>query len=361
MRTLNMDKPTRQHGFSLLEMMIAMSLGMIVIGSTVQLFKMAVDSSRLVVQRTEMQQNMRAAIELMTKDISLAGSGLPDAGIQLPLKGTVSRYGCDQTTCHVPSATYPNNNYMTGLLPGYGNGVEAKASIPHAPGTRNDSITVIYADYSFPLNQYWLDFPAPTSTGGQLNVNVPFPAPNPLPQQITAAGGLQVGDVIWLSSSLGNAVGEVTAVTNNSITFADNDALNLNQSAATVTNNIRALNNGTHLTGYRLYIVTYYLTVPANGELPRLMRQVNGRSPVPVADDIINMQFAYDLFNATSNALDANQPDPLSFPNDALGLIQKVNISVMGQSLVNNAKNAQSMRLATSVSARNMAFFDRYK
>jgi hypothetical protein len=156
-------------------------------------------------------------------------------------------------------------------------------------------------------------------------------------------------------------VGEVTAVTNNTLSFADADALNLNQSAASVTNNIRALNNGSHLTGYRLFVVTYYLTVPGNGQQPRLMRQVNGRTPVPVADDVINLQFAYDLFNSNTNALDANQPNPLSYPNDALGLIQKVNLSVMGQSLVNDGKNAQNMRLATSVSARNMAFFDRYK
>jgi len=153
----------------------------------------------------------------------------------------------------------------------------------------------------------------------------------------------------------------VTAVTNNSLSFADNDALNLNQSNAAVTNNIRALNNGTHLQGYRLFVVTYYLTVPGNGQNPRLMRQVNGRTPVPVADDIINLQFAYDLFNSNTSALDPNQADPLSYPADAVGLIQKVNISVMGQSLSNSAKGAQNMRLATSVSARNMAFFDRYK
>ena len=250
---------------------------------------------------------------------------------------------------------------MTGVLPGYKNGVQGNATIPSAPSARNDSITVIYADYSFPLNQYWLDFPTPTSTGTQLNVNVPFPAPAPLPPLITAAGGIQVGDVIWLSSSAGNAVGEVTALTSTSMTFADNDALNLNQSAASVKNNIRALNNGSHLTGYRLYVVTYYLSVPANGQLPRLMRQVNGRTPVPVADDIINLQFAYDLFNSNTNALDPNQPDPLSYPQDSIGLIQKVNLSVMAQSLVENGKNAQNMRLATSMSARNMAFFDRYK
>jgi len=360
-----MKMRTRQQGFSLLEMTISMALGVLVLGSMVQLFKMGTTTSKLVVQRTEMQQNMRAAIELMTRDISLAGSGLPDAGIQLPLGGTVSRYGCDQSTCHVPGGTYPSNggvpNFMTGILPGFTNGVEAKAAIPAAPSARNDSITVVYADYNFPLNQYWIDFPAAGSTGTQLNVNLPFPAPVPAPPQITAVGGIQVGDVIWLQNSLGSAVGEVTAVTNNSLSFADNDALNLNQSNAAVTNNIRALNNGTHLQGYRLFVVTYYLTVPANGENPRLMRQVNGRTPVPVADDIINLQFAYDLFNSNTSALDPNQPDPLSYPADAVGLIQKVNISVMGQSLSNSAKGAQNMRLATSVSARNMAFFDRYK
>jgi prepilin-type N-terminal cleavage/methylation domain-containing protein len=356
-----MQSQNHQHGFSLLEMMIAMALGVMVMASMVQLFKMGVASSTLVVQRTEMQQNMRAAIELMSKDISLAGSGLPSGGIQLPTNGTISRYGCDQTTCYVPNGTYPNNNYLTGVLPGYNNGVQGKATIPSAPGARNDSITVIYADYNFPLNQYWLDFPTPTSTGTQLDVDVPLPAPSALPSLVTAVGGIQVGDVLWLSSSAGNAVGEVTALSSTSLTFADNDALNLNQSAASVKNNIRALNNGSHLTGYRLYVVTYYLSVPGNGQLPRLMRQVNGRTPVPVADDIINLQFAYDLYNSGTNALDPNQPDPLSYPPDSLGLIQKINLSVMAQSLVNSGTNAQNMRLATSVSARNMAFFDRYK
>ena len=363
-----MNMRTRQRGFSMLEMTVSVALGLLVLGSTVQLFRVGTTTSRVVVQRTEMQQNMRAAIELMTKDISMAGSGLPDAGIQLPVGGTVSRYGCDQAICHVPGGTYPNSgtptftpNFMTGILPGYNNGVEAKAAIPATLGVRNDSITVIYADLSFPLNQYWLDFPTPTSTGTQLNVNVPFPAPNPLPVKVTSVGGIQVGDVIWLTNGPANAVGEVTAVSDTSLTFADNDALNLNQSGAAITNNIRALNNGTHLQGFRLYVVTYYLTVPVNGQSPRLMRQVNGRTPVPVADDIISLQFAYDLFNSDTNALDPNQPDPLSYPSDSLGLIQKVNISVMGQSLGNSVKDAQNMRLATSVSARNMAFFDRYK
>ena len=51
--------------------------------------------------------------------------------------------------------------------------------------------------------------------------------------------------------------------------------------------------------------------MPAAGQTPRLMRQVNGLTPVPVADDIINLQFAYDIYNSTTDALDANQANPL--------------------------------------------------
>ena len=40
------------------------------------LFKMGLDSTMLVTQRAETQQNMRAAIDLMVKDISMAGAGL---------------------------------------------------------------------------------------------------------------------------------------------------------------------------------------------------------------------------------------------------------------------------------------------
>ena len=118
---------------------------------------------------------------------------------------------------------------------------------------------------------------------------------------------------------------------------------------------------GGTMTAYRIFVVTYYLTVPANGQLPRLMRQVNGLAPVPVADNIINLQFAYDLYNSNTNALDPAQPNPLGVAGDNLNLVQKINMAVMGQSLINNRKNAQSMALATSVSAQNMAFRNRYQ
>jgi hypothetical protein len=221
----------------------------------------------------------------------------------------------------------------------------------------DSSITSIYSDYNFPLWEYQVTFPVPGN--GTTIALTPDPAIVPAPPAINSPGGIQVGDLIMLSNSLGTAVGEVTNLTPTTIDFADLDALNINQNGA-ASNNIRAISGGASTVAYRLFAVTYYLTVPANGQLPRLMRQVNGLDPVPVADNIINLQFSYDIYNSTTSALEANQPDPLG-AGDSPNLVQKINIIVMGQSMINHGNKSQNLSLGTSVSARNMAFRNRYQ
>ncbi len=360
---MKMPRQKTEQGFTLLELMVSMAVGLIVMAAMASLFKSGMNSTMLVTQRAETQQNMRAAIDLMVKDISMAGAGLPSGGIQLPTgagNNGLSKYGCDQAgACHVPANTYPLN-YMYGIIPGYTNGVEGNVGIPAAPAPAiNDSITVIYADYNFPLCEYNVAFVGGTN-GGQISLT-PNPIFTPAPPAINSAGGIQVGDLIMLSNSsiTGVAVGEVTGLTATTISFANLDPLNINQSGA-ATNNINSITGGASTIAYRLFAVTYYLTVPAAGQTPRLMRQVNGLSPVPVADDIINLQFAFDTYNSTTSALDANQANPIGVgesPNN----IQKINIVVMGQSMINNGNKSQNMYLATSVSARNMAFRNRYQ
>jgi prepilin-type N-terminal cleavage/methylation domain-containing protein len=358
---MKMQKRNPGQGFTLLELIISMAVGLIVATAMASLFKTGLDSTIVVMQRAETQQNMRAAINLLVKDISMAGAGLPSGGIQLPngAGSSAVQFGCDQSgTCHVPVNAYPNNNYMYGILPGFSNGVEANAVVPAAPPpVINDSITSIYADYNFPLYEYDVTFTVPGS-GGQITL-IPDPAYVPAPPAVNSPGGIQVGDLIMLSNSLGTAVGEVTNLGPGSITFADLDPLNMNQSGA-AQNNIQAISMGANTVAYRLFAVTYYLNVPANGQTPRLMRQVNGLTPVPVADDIINIQFAFDIYNSLNSTLDPNQPNPLN-AGESPNLIQKINIVVMGQSILNYGAHSQNMYLATSVSARNMAFRNRYQ
>ena len=217
-------KPER--GFSLIELLISMAVGLIVILAISSLFKTGVDATFLVTQRAETQQSLRAAMEMMVKDISQAGAGLPTGGLQLPTNGaaTLSNLACNQTPyCYLTNFNYPNvpsKNYMYGIIPGWSNGVEKSVAIANAPGARNDSITSIYCDYNYPLWQYKIVFASATQI--TLTPNAIFVPP---PPPINGIGGINTGDLILLVVTApptpgngtnlvqtGAAVGEVTSV-----------------------------------------------------------------------------------------------------------------------------------------------------
>lgn len=380
-------------GFTLLELMISSFIGLLVLLAMASLFKAGMDVTFAVTQRAETQSNMRTAIELMTKDISQAGSGLPTGGLQLVSGGTKSSYGCDQTgVCYVVNHSYPNNpsggiNYMYGIIPGPTNGVQNGAVIADATGLPNASITTIYCDSSFPLANPG-NFVFTFATANSLNVTlVPAASQDPtLPLTVAptggTGGGLNVGDLLLFTvvgpgpAANGStpvqkavAVGEITTAPptmgNGGIQMNAGDPLKFNQ--ATGVNDLSAVaaadgGAGAQMTVCRLAVVTYFLQVPPAGgtvQTPRLMRQVNGLSPVPVADDIINLQVAYDLVDSNTGFLAASITDPIG-AGQLPSLIQKVDLWVMGESLLSHGNKSQNMYLATAVAARDMSFCNSY-
>jgi hypothetical protein len=256
---------------------------------------------------------------------------------------------------------------MYGIIPGPNNGVQNSVVIP-ATGGGADSVTVAYLDYGFPLNQYV----CVVTSASTISLAVPVPAPVPALPAINAPGvGLQVGDLVMVvGGNIATVVGEVTNVTATTVTFANADPLNINNTAGDpVIGDLGYVFNRavvppagqSNCSATRLEAVTYFLQVPANGQSPRLMRQVNGLTPVPVADDIIGMTVSYDLFNDTTGANNVEQRDPLSLAGVTPNQIRKINIAVQAQSLSQDGAKMQSMQLATSVSARNMSFKNRYQ
>jgi prepilin-type N-terminal cleavage/methylation domain-containing protein len=384
MKTMNTRILKSQRGFSLLELIIAATLGVIVLLSMLSLFRTGMNTTFTVTQRAEVQQNLRAGIALMTKDLGMAGAGLPSGGLQLP--PNASLFACNQTgTCYVPNNKYPSGNYMYGVLPNFGNGVQNSAVIAAAPAATNDSVTSIYCDYNFPLSNFTFTFP---TNGYQATVSVNNTTVTP--NNILAPGGLNTGDLIFFlvatpgqgtkSGSQGTSsaqtaavVAEITGIpSNTTINFSAGDALNFNQTGAnslyaTVASlgaNLGANNTstGNSVTACRLEAVTYFLQVPTAGgtvQVPRLMRQVNGLNAIPVADNIINLQFSFDVISATSGLMNANLSNPIA-AGDSPAMIQKVNMWVMGQSISNSGNQYQSMYLASSISLRNMSFCNSY-
>jgi prepilin-type N-terminal cleavage/methylation domain-containing protein len=368
---------SKTRGFSLMELMAAMAIGLIITAAATQLFKSGMDATQLVTEQAEMQQNVRGALNLVARDVSMAGSGLPMGGLALPYgTGAVaSYYGCNQTPkCYLTTDKYPSGtvggssvtNYMYGLIPGPLNGMESGgATTIAATGAVADSITIIYVDYSFPLSQYSVVLD-PTNTFITLTAPASPPAGFPA---IVSPTGIVVGDLIMLANNSGSAVVEVTAVSATSggggkVTFANGDPLKFNQTGAT-SGNVKAIAAGGTIQANRLLAVSYFIEVPATaGQTPRLIRQVNGQTAVPVADNIIGLNFTYDACDNVNNGSGiacAGLSDPIgNSPSFSPNQIHKVNIQMLGQAVLASGNKSRSMALVTSVSTRNLSYTNRY-
>ena len=97
------------------------------------------------------------------------------------------------------------------------------------------------------------------------------------------------------------------------------------------------------------------------------MRQVNGQTPVPVQEGVVNLQFTYDTYDAAGNLLNAIGDGGYS-TGTSFNLIRKINLLHMTtRSQVSGAKSGlmvtngyQTFDTQTSISARNLSFQNRY-
>lgn len=350
-------------GLTLIELMVAMAIGLVLMAGIVQFLRQGLDISHLVMQRGEMQQSARAAINIMARDLSIAGTGIPPGGIQLPT-GVVNRprFGCDGAACY----TLPNNQYLTDRLyainpwDGLGQAIN---------GVATDMVTLAYADDRINLNAFPLA--NINGTGTQITVN---PATNPAIND--AALGIVGGDVLMLTNTNGSAAGLVTAnPANNTIIDMQNlpDPLLFNQPGApagsiTIMAHPPAAPAFAQTTATRIMIITYYIMIPPGPDAvvgtaddlpPRLMRQVNAQPPAPIADAIRDLQIAYDIYDDNLAVATANQPNAGGFPNQ----IRKSTVTITFRSPVRGPfrGNFEETSLSTSVSARNLSFRDRYQ
>jgi prepilin-type N-terminal cleavage/methylation domain-containing protein len=389
---------TRKRGFTLLEMTIALAVGLLVLGGTVQLSSQGVDATWVVSQKAEMQQDLRAASDLLMKDISLAGAGLPnESGLGLPTgTGTKSIYGCDQSGNCPPNGAIaypcapgssPCAPTLYPIIPGYQLGIT-----PPGSTTKSDVITVVYSDVVLALNCYTITFPLPLgSTINPVTFTAPLVSPPPsscilppgvtFPQALTdPVVGLKPGDVLLFTNGSLQAAAEVSTVAGPlgaavpgsvyTVTFANADPLELNQSTATGGDLKQLVLAGDD--AERIDVITYYLKnqadpIGAGTGTPVLMRQVNGQTAVPVAENVVNFQFTYDTYN-TDGTLLANVGDGGYSAGVSYNLIRKINVIHMSiRSTMSGARTAlmatkgyQTFDFQTSISARNSAYQNRY-
>ena len=335
-------------GFTIFELVVAMGLATVVLGGALALTSQAIGISDMVSQRSDMQQNGRVAINMIARDASLAGTGFPASGIQLPSgNGSQdSHFACDVTTgCHVTNNVYTDER-LYATLPGSSGGVTIN-------GVTTDVITLVYDDPSSNLDQFEL------VTIGTDSKTIEF---NPLttPAYNDAFVGLKEGDVLLANNNNGQAVAVVTDVRDDyevRMNPGNADSLDFNQQSGAAIGTFKSI-QGAPTTVRRIFIITYYID-NSDPDIPMLMRQVNAHPPMAVAEYVENLQVTYDIFDDDASVATAELDDAGGVPNQ----IRKTNITLTvrspGQTRIEG--DFQRITLTTSVGPRNLTYRDRYE
>lgn len=364
MRTTLRAPLTATAGFSLVELLVSMGLTTVVIGATLTGMANVMKGNETVMAIANMNNSVRAGLDLMVRDFLQVGSGLPAShAVSIP-------HGDGAVAIRIPGP--PGTTFVTALtdetLPAV---IPLAGQGPSINGVATDVVAVLMADNAF-LDQ---ELSAVTDTSVVVAAG---------PDLATGPDRVVAGQLMLISKGSVNTLVQVTDVDlpNRRLTFADNDSLMLNQSGAEA-GTLGALNleepvNSAAATRIsRLRMITYYLDA-RDSDHPRLVRRINNGDATTfdntlgtaVAMDVIDLQLAYDISNGTGNpgGVEMTATDLTTSGTcapDACGRtqIRKVNISLTSRPPDQLAARSAflSNTLESQVSLRAMAFVDRYR
>jgi type II secretory pathway pseudopilin PulG len=385
-----------EKGFSLIEMMVAMGIMIAVVAAATVAIIQAQHVSEGVALEANLQQNLRAGMHFIVRDLTQAGEGIPAAGISIPNSAAgvsnVVRPGTPAASIFQDNSIPPNTyTILPPVIPGSQLGTIVTSVNPASGailtgGFNTDIITILYADNTLASSAAVASPPLLTATP----VTQPAPAVPVCAGVIAATGAsvtldpacftmpgqptpIAVGNLIMFHNINGTALEYVTSVAGATINFAVGDPGGLNQTGlpkGTVANLAVA---ATPTTISRVWMITYYLDTVTNPAKPQLIRQVNypnypaaapANPPQAVAEVIENLTFSYDIVGTQDAAgtygLAGPGNAPTSIAPDTPFSFRAVNASLGGRSEYpyTLTKPPQFLRnsMSTQVSIRSLSF-----
>jgi prepilin-type N-terminal cleavage/methylation domain-containing protein len=342
-----------QTGFSLIELMVAMAVLMIIVAATMSAFTDATRVNEVSTLQADVNQNLRAGMNLMIRDLIQTGQGIPTGGIPIPLGGVPA---INRPSPPTLALTFPLG---ASVLPAVSPGALAGLAVG---GQATDIVTVLIADATLPLSQSPLQSLA--ADGSQMTVANP-----PVGVDITQpSNGIRPGDLIMFTNAQGNAIQQVTRVSGGQTVFFDaGDFFGFNQTGAPQGTIVQIrpgavfpvdpVTGLTQTTATRIWMVSYYIDSVTDPNVPRLMRQINFNAPQPVALAAENLQISFDMEDGINTNVKA-PPAPLS-PNE----IRKVNLFLATRSAMRYSRTNNFVRngLVSQVGLRSLSYRDRYQ
>jgi prepilin-type N-terminal cleavage/methylation domain-containing protein len=344
-----------QRGFSLIEMLIAVTVMIVLTSGVVTLLRGSMMITKATYEMTDAQENLRTTQEYINRDLMNAGDGLRSISMIRVPTTFVNNY-LTLTPIQDPLDAMPTGQINLGILTSDNNVPSGTSALGASPAdtvsTGTDRQTILEVDSTFtaiPIGSGSID-----STGTVVT----------LPSGTTMTNVFTAGEIYYFSSSQGGTFATLTGVNTGSrqLTFStDTYGLNLSGSA----NLIKSISNSGVLATslQRMKMIHYY--VNSSGYL---MRRVFGAKCAPspavcsgfrestIAEHVVNVQFVYSL-EKTDSAGNVVQPKAtLSSKEERLG-VRQVEVTVTVET-PHALQNGQKSTLAgtTSTSVRNMQF-----
>jgi len=383
----------KQAGFTMIEFMIAMGVTLVVMAAAVGAIMSTMRSNQNVALTADLNDNLRASLNLVRQDIVLAGEGIPAGGITIPSGAGITIKRPGPVALKFQQPFLPAISLGTALGPTVP--ILVRAGVPPGGGAPSDMITLIYQDNT------WDNNPAdnkPTALDSAPITRVAVGATPACNGNITALGDqvtfdatcvdmskarvpVQPGDLFVFSNINGSALQTVTSINGQVVNFANNpgvDKFGLNQTGASQ-GTIKQLQDKTPVAGSnppaftysgnyppmtatRIWMISYYLDIATDPQHYRLVRQINFNPTQPVAEIIEGLQFTY-------NFVDASGPPPQIYANSTTipaglteGNIRSVNLFLGARANAPSGSNSAYIRdnMKTQISVRSLSYFNRY-
>lgn len=365
-----MQKLRRQEGFTIPELMISTTILLIITGAALTTFQNALMVNDSASQMADANQNLRAGVNQLIKDIMQAGRIIGPEGIPVPT-GTgvtpIARPAPPNTTMNFNLTTTTN---LPDITTGFGIG-------PVINNVPTDMITIMTVDAFMPT----IETPPTGGTDPNEGVIAPDGSMVTLPASsiwligdpINDTPPMNVGDLVLYKNPRGMAIQTITSKDATNIYFDTTDWFHFNQRSAPqgslmqikqVNDTTTAWNEQTTL--FRVMMTTYYVDNTTTPGSPRLVRKVNNFTPQALAGIVEDLDLTYDLVDGVNNPAEIpslpytdNNVPPVTYNSNQ---IRKVNIHVGVRSELISRPSGDYIRnhITTAVDVRSLASVDRY-
>jgi prepilin-type N-terminal cleavage/methylation domain-containing protein len=132
----------RESGFTLVEVLVAVTIMLVILAATLGTLTDGIHAVQGVTLMADTQENLRAGLNYIVRDLVQAGEALPQTGITIPNTGGASPTSAVNRPGPSGIGTFPTSwSVLPDISPGNLLGPATTAS-----SVNTDMITVIYAD-----------------------------------------------------------------------------------------------------------------------------------------------------------------------------------------------------------------------